>query len=177
MDESRTDEIKEAVVATVDQLNMWLLSELELTDLRVQLVTRSSVRSTVQKFTAQAHARLVDWDWEKIFFRKVRLKPAWMFELVQLDNPGALCFGQVNIKEDYASIEFLERQTGFDSLKGLVAQIAFQFAATVARLLGLPEVRLMNPHPDLVNYYESTLCLTRHLLLGEVQYLSRRLVP
>lgn len=177
MSESRRDEIQEAIAAAVEVLNQWMAEELLLPDLQIYLVTRSSIHETVARFEAQAIRRMVHWDWQEIFFRKVRLKPAWMFELVQQGQPGALCFGQVNIKQDYASIEFLERLPGAEEVKGFVARIAFQFAATVAGVLNLPEVRLMSPHPDLVDYYVSTLDLQRQPPQGEVEYLTRRLKP
>jgi hypothetical protein len=167
--------INEAIAATIEQINDWFENELSRSDLKIQLVNATNAKSISRRFTLTGGVRLVDWDWEAIYFRKVKLKPAWMFELVQKGRTGALCYGQVNIRGSYATIEYLERKVSFKKLKGLAAQTAFQFAATVAKTLDLKEVRLVDPHPDLVLYYQKTLGLTRHPAHGVVQYLARRL--
>lgn len=168
----------EVLAAALDQTNNWLASEaLGPTAFQIQLVTQASVRNLASQFEAVAGDRHVDWNWERIFFKKVRHKDAWMYAVINGTSPNGFCYGKIEVKEKYVSLEYLERAAPIADLQGRMLQIAFQFARTVALLLDITEVRLNEPFPALVTYYEEALGAIRHPASGEVQYMAVEVQP
>jgi hypothetical protein len=112
--------------------------------------------------------RKVHWNWEDLFFARVRMKDAWMYAMVRGGRPRAMCYGRIEVGQGYVSLEYLERAPYARGIRGLTAPAAFQFARAVALLLDLDEVRLNEPFPQLVRYYERTLGAVRHSAAGAV---------
>lgn len=166
------------LAAALDQTNLWLSGTLGRPDLQLQLVSASNARAMALDFErAGGKRRKVHWNWEDLYFSRVRFKDAWMYAMVRGGRPRALCFGRIEVGHGYVSLEYLERAPYARGLRGLAAPAAFQFARAVALLLDLDEVRLNNPFPQLVRYYERTLGLVRHPPSGPVKYLSVKVAP
>jgi hypothetical protein len=84
-------------------------------------------------FSAQNLERLVDWDWEALFHKRVkREKSSWMFAVVVAGSYGAVCYGTISIDNDCVSLEYLERKLDVVVLKGIAAEIAIQYAEALA---------------------------------------------
>ena len=65
--------INEAIAATIEQINDWFKNELYRSDLKIQLVNATNAKSISRRFTSTGGARVVDWNWESIYFRKVKI--------------------------------------------------------------------------------------------------------
>ena len=71
--------LSEDFAAALDAVNSWLADELDRRDLQVRLVTPSSAKRVAIEFEQLAkRGRRVDWDWQDLFFRRVRYRDAWM---------------------------------------------------------------------------------------------------
>jgi hypothetical protein len=165
---------KEVLAAALDQTNLWLKGQ-EHPFYLVLPEGMTEAKKLIKDLQRADNQRRVHWDWEHLYSREVRLKPAWMYAMVR-EKPGAMhvramCCGRIEVKDRYVSIEYLERVGSDPELKGLTALTAFQFARTVALLLDIDEVRLNDPFPELVPYYEQTLGVVRHPQEGSQQYL------
>lgn len=169
------EELKDAYVATLAVLNDSLkVNNLGL-DLRIDLVDGPLAKKLGKIFSATDLVRQVDWDWQSIYHKWVkREKFAWMFAISSSKTYGALCYGTVCIHDECVSIEYLERKLDVTSLKGLTAQIAIQYAEILAIYLKLGEVRISDPDPELITFYERNFGLTRQSEHVEVEYLSKK---
>jgi hypothetical protein len=158
----------EVLAAALDQTNLWLAETLERPDLHLELVSQATARRTVLDFERGAgRHRKVHWNWEDLFFTHVRYKDAWMYAMVRGGLPRAMCFGRIEIVGGHVAL----------GLRGVTALAAFQFARAVALLFDLDEVRLNDPFPQLVRYYERTLNAVRHPAAGPVKYLYVKVKP
>lgn len=164
------------LAAALEQTNKWFKEELNRPDLSLQLVDKATAPRVTSDFMFMGGKRrkVAHWDWEDIYFRKVRYKDAWLYALVRRGRPRAMCYGRIAIKEGYVSLEYLERAPYARGVRGLVTSTAFQFARTIAVLLDLTEVRVNDPFPQLVRFYEQTLGLQRHPAEGPVKWLYVR---
>lgn len=164
----------EVLAAALDQTNTWLAQTLRRPDLQLQLISQPVARSTAMQFERGGGVRRkVQWNWEEIFFSRVRHQDAWMYAMVRAGRPRAMCYGRIQVKGAYVSLEYLERAPYARGIRGFTAPTAFQFARAVALLLDLTEVRLNEPFPHLVQYYERVLeGAIRHPAAGPVKYLS-----
>ena len=163
----------EVLAAALDQTNTWLAQTLRRPDLQLQLISQPVARSTAMQFERGGGLRRkVHWNWEEIFFSRVRHQDAWMYAMVRAGRPRAMCYGRIQVKGAYVSLEYLERAPNARGIRGFTAPTAFQFARAVALLLDLTEVRLNEPFPHLVQYYERVLeGAIRHPAAGPVKYL------
>jgi len=144
-------------------------------DLRLDLVDGPLAKKLGNIFSATDLVRQVDWDWQSIYHKWVkREKFAWMFALSSSKTYGALCYGTVSIHDECVSIEYLERKLDVTSLKGLTAHIAVQYAELLAVYLRLGEVRISDPDPELIAFYERNFGLTRQSEHVEVEYLFKK---
>jgi hypothetical protein len=126
-------------------------------------------------FSAQNLERWVDWDWEELFHKRVkREKSSWMFAVVVAGSYGAVCYGTISIDNDCVSLEYLERKLDVVALKGIAAEIAIQYAEALAGYLELGEIRVCDPDPALVEFYEQNFSLTRQSVGNEVTYLFKK---
>jgi hypothetical protein len=166
----------ETLAAALEATNRWFAEDRKRPDLTLQLVDKTTAKSIARDFEAMGgkHRKVKHWDWEDLYFRKVRYKDAWLYALVRRGRPRCLCYGRIEIKDRYVSLEYLERAPYARGIRGLATSTAFQFARTIAVLLDLPEVRINDPFPQLVRFYERTLGLVRHPLEGPVKYLYVR---
>lgn len=168
----------EVLAAALDQTNLWLAETIGRPDLQLQLVSQPMARRTAIDFEKMGgKRRKVHWNWEDLFFTHVRLKDAWMYAMVRGGRPRAMCFGRIEVGQGYVSLEYLERAPYARGIRGLTAPAAFQFARAVALLLDLDEVRLNNPFPQLVRYYERTLGGVRQPTDGAVKYIYVKVNP
>lgn len=164
----------EVLAAALDQTNTWLAQTLGRPDLQLQLISQPIARASAMQFERGGGlGRKVHWNWEEIFFSRVRHQDAWMYAMVRAGRPRAMCYGRIQVKGAYVSLEYLERAPYARGIRGFTAPTAFQFARAVALLLDLTEVRLNEPFPHLVQYYERVLeGAIRHPAAGPVKYLS-----
>lgn len=169
----------EVLAAALDQTNTWLANELGRPDLQLQLVSQPVARRIALQFErAGGRRRKVQWNWEELFFSRVRHQDAWMYTMVRSGLPRAMCYGRIQVKGGHVSLEYLERAPYARGLRGVTAPTAFQFARAVALLLDLTEVRLNEPFPQLVRYYERIMeGAIRHPTSGAVKYLSVKVHP
>jgi|GEM_PF-3389637 len=171
--------LSQVFAAALDETNGWLFAEGH--PFRSTLVTGTNARQMAMDIEQAGDLqRRVSWDWETLYFRRVRHKAAWMHAMVrrgQSFKARALCYGRVEVRGGYVSLEYLERARHARGLKGLTVFTAFQFARTVAVLLGISEVRINDPFTQLVSYYERALRAHRHPAEGPVQYLYTRIEP
>ena len=93
------------------------------------------------------------WDWERKFYKRVRHRDAWIFDLRRGSQPMVLCLGTIAIREDHVTLENLERRA-HARVKGVALAAAYQFALAVANVLGLAEVVSVAAGP-----YWQGLCL------------------
>jgi len=170
----------EVLAAALAQTNGWIAAELKRPDIWLELVLQHTARQTAEAFaTIAADRRRVHWDWESLYFKKARKPDGWMFSIiVKSQGPSAMCYGRLDVKKDYVSINYLE-SAQVEELKGLVALISFQFALTVAIVLDIDELRLCDPFEELVPFYERVLQAlgmpaVRHPAEGSVQFLSAK---
>lgn len=165
-------------MAAAAAVNQWLGEELGRSDLRLRLVNEATVKSDVARFVAGARSRRVShWDWERLFHRNVKHKKAWMFTIEGTrgrTGPGAMCWGKIEVRSPgYVSIEYIERRP-YARLRGLTTVTAFQFVLIVAGVLGVDEVRIVDPFPQLIRFYTDRLGVVRHPPTGQVQYLRKK---
>lgn len=90
------------------------------------------------------------------------------------DSYGAVCYGTISIDNDCVSLEYLERKLDFVALKGIAAEIAIQYAEALAGYLELGEIRVCDPDPALVEFYEQNFSMARQSVGNEVTYLSKK---
>lgn len=174
----------EVLAVALEQTNSLLSGALGRSDLQLELVSHTSARSTARAFERLAGLRrkMKHWDWEELFFKRARRPRGWMCAMVlRGEGPSAMCYGRIEVSDGYVSIDYLE-SSGDERLKGMVAPTAFQFARAIALLLDLDEVRLSEPFPELVEYYEGVLGLlgipaVRHPAEGGVKFLSVKVQP
>lgn len=170
--------LKEACFATLAVMNERLASEFPDPVLRLDMVDAALARQLGQVFHPQDPERWVNWDWETLFHKRVkREKAAWMFAVSAGGDYGAVCYGSISIDGDHVSIEYLERKLDVGALKGIAARIAVQYAEALAAYLELGEVRLCDPDPALVEFYEQNFGLARHSDGGDVTYLFKKAQP
>ena len=118
------------------------------------------------------------WNWEEIFFSKVRDQDASMYAMVRAGSPRAMCYGRIQVKGGHVSLDYLECTPYARGIRGLTAPTAFQFARAVALLLDLTEVRFNEPFPHLVHYCEKVLGeAVRHPAVGPAKYLVAKVTP
>jgi len=168
-------EIEEAVAAASQVANGWLQGRDPSLSLRIERM--ASIKPTVAAFVHGGWKRKVGhWDWVRLFHKEVKWNDAWLFSLLRGQQPVALCLGSISIQEDHVAIEYLERRLDVPGVKGVPLAAAFQFAAAVAAVLELGQVRVNNPINDtLVDHYARTLHMTpvRQTPGGRVDYLYR----
>ena len=129
----------EVLAAALDQTNTWLAQTLGRPDLQLQLISQPIARATAMQFERGGGLRRkVHWNWEEIFFSRVRHQDAWMYAMVRAGRPRAMCYGRIQVKGAYVSLEYLERAPNARGIRGFTAPTAFQFARAVALLLDLP---------------------------------------
>ena len=147
-DKTDRNKLLEAQAATLDATNEWLQQTFPGSGLKLELIARSTARSLAQAFNAPDMERLVDWDWEQLFFRKIQhQKTMWMFGITVRGRYGAACLGTINIASDYVSIEYLERHPKVHELSRLTALIAIQYIQALAIYLDMDTVRISDPAP------------------------------
>jgi len=164
--------------AAVDDVNVWLASVMTRPDLKLRLVTQGSVSADFRNFTAGVgkHRKVKHWDWVQLFHQRVKFRNAWMFAVDgprRRPGPRAMSWGKVEVvAPGYVSIEYLERRP-FARMGGLTTLIAFRFVQIVGLALGVAEVRVSEPFPQLIPYYVAKLGVIRHPATGRVQYLFK----
>lgn len=172
--------LAQVLAAALDETNGWLATQGH--PFRLILVNATNARQMALDIEQSGDGRRkVGWDWETLYFRRVRHRKAWMYAMVRgrrsAARARALCYGRVELRHGHVSLEYLERARHARDIKGLTVFTAFQFARTVALLLGIGEVRVNDPFPQLVAYYERALNANRHPTEGPVQYLYTRIKP
>jgi hypothetical protein len=171
--------IQEAIAAAAVVANEWLADRHPA--LTLVLVDTTTVKLTVERFVRGARRRKVTWwDWQNLFYKKVRGRSAWLFALRRGELPVALCLGTISVSKDHVALEYLERRPYVHGVRGAPLAVAFQFALALASGLGISEVRINSPLNDkLARYYERRLEMTpvRHGPKGDVQYLYKKLAP
>ncbi len=179
-EEQRDDKgiLREACLATLAAMNEMLADEYPDLDLQLAMVGVQEAKQLRKVFVPSDQERMVDWDWEQLFHKRVkRDRTAWMFLVSVEQTHGAVCYGTIGVDDDCVSVERLERNTEVPQLKGLAALIAVQYAAALATYLALGEVRVCDPDPALVTFYEQNFGLTRHSKGKEVTYRSKKMLP
>lgn len=172
------DDVKEACFATLTAMNERLAVEFPNLALLLEVVDTSLARQLGKIFHPQDPERWVDWDWEALFHKRVkREKTAWMFAVSVDGDYGAVCYGTLSIEGDCVSIKYLERRLEVEALKGIAAAIAIQYAEALAAYLELGEVRVCDPDPALVEFYEQNFGLIRQSDGSEVTYLFKKVQP
>lgn len=167
--------LREACFATLTAMNEDLAIKYPHLNLRLAMVDAPAAKQLVKSFPPQDQARLVDWDWAMLFHKRVkRNKSAWMFTVSLAHAHGAVCYGTISIENGCVSIEYLERKGDVAALKGLAALLAIQYAEALAVYLELSEVRVCDPDPALIDFYEQNFGLTRQSEGNEVTYLTRK---
>jgi hypothetical protein len=170
--------LKQACAATLAVMNGRLAKEFAAPSLWLDMVDAPLARELGQMFNTHDPDRWVNWDWETLFHRRVkRDKAAWMFAVSVAGDYGAVCYGTIGVESDRVSIEYLERRLEVPFLKGIAARIAIQDAEALAAYLELSEVRVCDPDPALVSFYEQNFGLTRHSHNNEVTYLFKKAQP
>lgn len=168
----------EACLATLAAVNEMLADEYPDLGLRLAMVGAQEAKQLRKVFAPFDQERQVAWDWERLFHKCVkRDKSAWMFSVLVEQSHGAVCYGTIGVEDGCVSLERLERNTTVPQLKGLVALIAVQYASALATYLALSEVRVCDPDPALVTFYEQNFGLTRHSKGKEVTYLFKKMLP
>jgi hypothetical protein len=174
-----TASIDEALAAAVGVVNLWLQNRFP--GLALGLEAGATIKGTVQQFVDASPGRIVShWDWENFFHKQVKHKRnAWLFSVRRGGQPVALCLGKVHIRDDHVALEYLERRSDAVDVKGLPVQVGYAFAAAVANVLGLSEVRINQPFPELVTYYADALGMepVRQKENGPVNYLLKKVKP
>lgn len=172
------DSLNEAYLATLTAMNERLASEFPDLALQLEMVDAPLARKLGRIFHPQDAERQVEWDWEALFHKRVkREKSAWMFAVSAVGAYGAVCYGTISIDGDCVSIEYLERKLDVVALKGIVAEIAIQYAEALAAYLELEEIRVCDPDPALLDFYEQNFGLIRQSEDGEVTYLFKKAKP
>lgn len=170
--------LKEACLATLAAMNERLASEYPNLALQLTVVDGPLAKQLGKVFSAQDLERWVDWDWVALFHKRVkREKSAWMFAVVVAETYGAVCYGTISIDNDCVSVEYLERKLDVAALKGIAAEIAIQYVEALASYLGLGEIRVCDPDPALIEFYEQNFGLTRQSDSVEVTYLFKKVQP
>jgi hypothetical protein len=83
--------ISEVLAASMDAVNTWLAQKLKRPELQVFLVSPSTAKRTAIGFERNAkRGRQVGWNWQELFFKKVRYQEAWMFCIVSRQAVGAM---------------------------------------------------------------------------------------
>lgn len=171
------EQIREALNAAAEVTNEWLRQN--ALGLRLELVDQATVKVTVERFTRGARRKVSHWNWETFYYKQVKGRPAWMFDLRRGDQPVVMCLGTVRISGDYVALEYLERRK-YARARGVALAASFQFALAVAGVMGLTQVRLNNPlNLKLARYYERELNMTPVRQAGsrEVQFLYINVQP
>jgi len=167
--------LKEACIATQVVMNEQLAIEFPDPILRLELVDAPLAKKLGQIFQPHSPDRWVNWDWESLFHKRVkREKAAWMFALSVGGDYGAVCYGTISIATDCVSIEYLERKLDVPALKGVAARVAMQYVEALASYLELTEVRVCDPDPALIEFYETNFGLTRQSDGYEVTFLVKK---
>jgi hypothetical protein len=97
-----------------------------------------------------------------------------MFAVSAESDYGAVCYGTISIEGNCVCIEYLERKLDAAALKGIAARIAMQYVEALAAYLELEEVRVCDPDPVLIEFYEKNFGLTRQSAGNEVTYLFKK---
>lgn len=167
--------LKEACFATLAVMNEQLASEFPDPILQLNMVDAPLARQLGQVFHPQDPERWVEWDWENLFHKRVkRQKAAWMFAVSVGGDFGAVCYGTISIDAGCVSIEYLERKLDVIALKGSAARIAIQYAEALAAYFELAEVRVCDPDPILIEFYEQNFGLTRQSDGDAIPYLFKK---
>jgi hypothetical protein len=178
LDKNDRKTLLEAQAATLDAINQWLLQSYPDSGLKMELIAKSTARQVAQAFNVPDIERLVSWDWEKFFFQKIQYqKTMWMFGITVRGRYGAACLGTVNVASDYVSIEYLERHPQAHELSRLTTLIAVQYIQALAAYLDMTTVRISDPDPLLLDYYERTYGFIRHEEAGAVPFLFKVVQP
>lgn len=167
--------LKEACFATLAVMNEQLAVEFPDPALQLEMVDAPLARQLGQVFHPDDLERWVSWDWETLFHKRVkREKAAWMVAVSVGGDYGAVCYGTISIDDDCVCIEYLERKLDVAALKGIAARIAMQYVEALAAYLELGEVRVCDPDPVLVEFYEQNFGLTRQSEGNQVTYLFKK---
>lgn len=170
-----TQNISEALEAAKVVVNEWLGAAHPL--IALHLESEASIRRSAGAFVRGARRRKVGWwNWEDLYWRKVRYKKAWLFSLRRGEQPVAMCLGTISIKADHVALEYLERRPYVHGVRGVPLNAAFRFALAVAGALGLSQVRINNPiNAKLARFYARALDMTpvRQKPGGDVDYLFK----
>lgn len=170
--------LKAACFATLAVMNEQLAHEFPDPVLQLDMVDAQLAKKLGKVFHPYDPDRMVSWDWEKLFHKRVKHeKAAWMFAVSVGGGFGAVCYGTISIDGDCVSIEYLERKLDVPALKGVAARIAMQYAEALAAYLELKDVRVCDPDPALVEFYEENFDLTRQSEGNEVTYLFKKVQP
>ena len=100
--------------------------------------------------------RKVDWDW-KFGAQMYRKRYPNRFELAIWHNNTVcgLSLGRPSYNGTSVRLDFIERVSGANALKGRVTPIAVTAYEVYARLIGATQVRIIKPADALITYYSS----------------------
>lgn len=170
-------EFRLALQDALRETNHWLKNEYPEINLSVRIETRLTIRDT-DKQLKSAQSRRVHWDWGALHRSRVayKLHEGWMFSLRLEGDCAGASYGRVDAKDDFASIEYIERNADIELTKGLMTATAFQFVYLLAAMLDISYVRINNPFEEVVPYYEKVLGVSRHEEDGVVQFLWKKVV-
>lgn len=100
--------------------------------------------------------RKVDWDW-KFGAQMYRNRYPNRFELAVWYNNTVcgLSLGRPSYNGTRVRLDFIERVSGVNALKGRVTPIAVTAYEVYARLINASQVRIINPAQALITYYSS----------------------
>lgn len=100
--------------------------------------------------------RKVDWDW-KFGAQMYRKRYPNRFELAVWHNNTVcgLSLGRPSYHGTRVRLDFIERVSGVNALKGRVTPIAVTAYEVYARLIGASQVRIIKPAEALITYYSS----------------------
>jgi hypothetical protein len=105
---------------------------------------------------SRQHERKVDWDW-KFGAQMYRNRYPNRFELAVWYNNTVcgLSLGRPSYNGTRVRLDFIERVSGANALKGRVTPIAVTAYEVYARLIGASQVRIIRPAEALITYYSS----------------------
>lgn len=100
--------------------------------------------------------RKVDWDW-KFGAQMYRKRYPNRFELALWHNNNVcgLSLGRPSCNGSRVRLDFIERVSGSNALKGRVTPIAVTAYEVYARLIGATQIRIIKPAEALIAYYSS----------------------
>jgi len=170
--------LNEALGASLQVTNDWLVG-LGKEGFVLTLEAASSVKATERDFIhGMSHRRKVNWwKWERKFHQNVKFGKGWFIALRKNGRPVMLCVGTICKARTYIAIDYLERRPYAHGVGGYALLTAYQFAAALAGVLGVGQVRINDPiNKRVENYYAVRLQMNRHPPHGKVQYLYRSLI-